>query len=160
MALPRKYRKILTFLASVTHLQSEYHSVEACTLSLLTHVQNLSFLRSDANTQRHRGLFQWSREHIAGTGSKKILCSGSVSQNHAMRGDKIYKDPVPASIALSASPRRIFYLILLGRDRDRYSSSVAAATRGKYYYLKRCSPSVASCTVLSVVQKCRYETVK
>ena len=32
VALPRKYRKILTFLASITHLQSEYHSLEPCPL--------------------------------------------------------------------------------------------------------------------------------
>ena len=122
VALPRKYRKFSTFLANVTLLQNEYHRLKARILLLWTHAQNLHFWKHFANTRCHRGLFQWSRGHIAGTGSKKILCSGSVSQNHAMRGDKIYKDPVPASIALSASPRRIFYLILLGRDRDRYST--------------------------------------
>ena len=71
MALPRKYRKCATFLANVTLLQNEYHSVEACTLLLLTRVQNLSICAE-------------SREHTVSLRSFPV-----VAGTH--RGDRILK---------------------------------------------------------------------
>ena len=122
VALPRKYRKWATFLANVTLLQNEYHRLKARILLLWTHAQNLHFWTHFANTQCHCGLFQWSRGHIAGTGSKKKRSTRRL--RWALRRAVRFAEYSILSYIRSCHSQNIPFLICTsgfywGRDRDR-----------------------------------------